>query len=139
MSISPADRIRKRTTATSQPHPAQRRQGAEFPALKTAKGRRVRRLPAWVMNTPKTPPKAESAPPIAGTSTEALMDAALAETFPASDPVSSTAGERREAEVASRRRRKSRKLEVVDASPAPPPAGPLFPTSDDPPSEIPVR
>jgi hypothetical protein len=85
------------------------------------------------MNTPKPPPKAESAPPIAGTSTEALMDAALAETFPASDPVSSTAVERREAEVASRRRRKSRKLEVVDASPAPPPAGPLFPTSDDPP------
>jgi hypothetical protein len=85
------------------------------------------------MNTPTPPPKAESALPIAGPSTEALMDAALAETFPASDPVSSTAAERREADTASRRRRKRHKLEVVDASPVPPPAGPLFPTSDNPP------
>jgi hypothetical protein len=85
------------------------------------------------MSTPKPPPKAESAPSIKGPSAEALMDAALAETFPASDPVSSTAVERAEAENANRRRRKSGKLEVVDASPVPPPDGPLFPTSDNPP------
>ena len=72
-------------------------------------------------------------PPVEEPTADALLDESLQETFPASDPVSSTAAERAESTEAARRRRESGKLDVIDASPAPPPDGPLFPTSDKPP------
>jgi len=82
---------------------------------------------------PAPPLKHEAVPPLEQPTAEELLDESLQETFPASDPVSSTAAERAEADEATRKRRRGGKLEVVDASPPAPPEGPLFPTSKQPP------